>query len=351
MSAPNFLDTYIDETPKEWQNFVDNSPLYNIFQTEYWAKAMREAGLHTLLIVARNEEGDVKGGILGIHGKFSFSKLHIVTVLSVHGGPLTCDITDKQLIETIIRVLDVRAKKLGIVSSFIRSFAPLDDVLVDRFNYIVEKDSLPCTVIIDLDQTTEQIWKQLQSRCRGGIRKAIKKGVTVEEGKTFNDLLTFYQIAQKTAERLEISFPSFRVIESLWKTFSHNENIKLFLAKYRTQAIAGIIFVRWKDKMWAWHAASLAEYWDLNANLLAYWRTLEWGAKNQVKTYGFGGIPCAKDKNHPKYGLYLFKTQFGGKIVRHGEYVKHYSPLKFFLFSKILVPIHGRLFREHSFQR
>ena len=347
MSGPYFFDTYVDKTPKEWQNFADSSPLYNIFQTEYWAKAMREAGLHTLLIVARDEEGDVKGGILGIHQKYSFLKLHIVPALLVWGGPLTYDITDKQLIETIIRVLDVRAKKLRILKSFIRSFAPLDDILVDRFNYIVEKDRLPCTVIINLDQSTEQIWKQLQKRGRWGIRKAIKKGVTVKEGKTFNDLLAYYQIAQKTAERLEIPLPSFQVIESLWRTFSHNENIKLFLAKHGTQVIAGVIVVRWQDKMWTWHGASLAEYWDFNANLLLYWCTMEWGARNQVKTYDLMGIPCQKNSNHPKYGLYLFKTQFGGEKVRHGEYVKYYSSFKSILFSRIITLVYRR-FRRAS---
>lgn len=147
MSGPYFLDTYVDETPKEWQNFVDNSHLNNIFQTSYWTKAMREAGLHTLLIVARDEEGDIKGGILGIHERYSFLKLQIVPSVLVWGGPLTYDITDKQLIEIIIRVFDARAKKLGTLKSFIRSFAPLDDILVDRFNYIVEKDRLPCTAM------------------------------------------------------------------------------------------------------------------------------------------------------------------------------------------------------------
>lgn len=345
MSAPYFLDTYVNETPREWQDFVDGSSLCNIFQTRYWAKAMRKAGLQSLLIVARDEEGDIKGGILGVHQKYSFLKLHIVPALQVWGGPLAYDITDRQLIETLIRHFDERAKKSGTIQTFIRSFAPLDDIFVHRLNYIVEKDRLPCTVIINLDQSTEQIWKQLQERGRRGIRKATKKGVTVEEGTTIDDLIAYYQIAQKTGERLEISPPSFRVIQSLWRTFSHDENFKLFLAKYGTRVIAGVFVVRWQDKMWGWHGASLAEYWDLNANLLIHWHIMEWGAKNQLKTYDLMGIPCQKNSNHPKYGLYLFKTQFGGEIVRHGEYVKLYSPFKSILLSRVVTPVYRRFLR------
>lgn len=345
MTGMFFIETYVDQTPKKWQNFVDSSAICNIFQTNHWAKAMREAGLRTLLVVAKDEGGDIKGGILGINEKYSFLNLCIVPTVLVWGGPLTYDINDKQLLEVIIRAFDAKAKKIGTLKSFIRSFAPLDDILVDRLNYIVEKDRLPCTVIIHLDQPTEQIWKQMQERGRRGIRKAIKKGVTVEEGKTFDDLLAYCQIAQKTAERLEISAPSFRVIESLWRTFSHGENIKLFLAKYRTQVIAGVFVVRWQDKMWGWHGASLADYWDFNANLLIHWRIMEWGTTHQVKTYDLMGIPCQKNSNHPKHGLYLFKTQFGGEIARHGEYVKYYSPFKSILLSRILTPVYQRFSR------
>jgi len=336
------IETYVNQTPKEWQNFVNSSALCNIFQTNHWAKAMREAGFKTLIIVAKDEGGAIKGGILGIHQKYSFLKLHIVPTVLVWGGPLTYDVNDKQLLEVMIKAFDAKAKKSGTLTSFIRSFAPLDDILVDRLNYIVEKERLPCTVIVNLDQSTEQIWKQLQERGRRGIRKAIKKRVVVEEGKTFDDLLAYYQIAQKTAERLKTSSPSFQVIESLWRTFSRGENIKLFLAKYRTRAIAGVFVVRWQDKMWGWHGASLAEYWDLNANLLIHWCIMEWGTTHQVKTYDLMGIPCKKNSNHPKYGLYLFKTQFGGEIVRHGEYVKHYSPFKSILVARILTPLHQR---------
>ena len=343
MSSSFIIKTYTKDVPNDWQSFVDSSDLYNIFQTGQWAKAMQKAGLGILLTLARDEKDHVKGGILGIYGRYSFFGLKTIPMIQVWGGPFLYNTNDKHLAEILLRVFETEAKKRGVISSYIRSFVPLDDILVDRLNYTMEFSSLPCTVIIDLTRSIEEIWKKLQERGRRSIRKALKQGVSVEEGKTIDDLLTYYKISKGTAKRLKTTPVSFGVMRALWKTFSQKNNIKLFLAKHEGEPIAGVIIVRWRDKMWGWHGASLAKYWPLNANLLIHWNIIEWGVKNHLKTYDLMGIPCTKDSSHPKYGLYLFKTQLGGKIIRHGEYVKNYLSLRYFLLSKIFRRIRLRL--------
>jgi len=344
MCARFFVEECENENLTEWQNFVDSSSLGSIFQTKYWAKALQEAGSKMLLVVARDRKGNISGGILGTYSEYSLLKFNIIPGMLVWGGPLVYDVNDKQLLEMMLRTFDMKAKKLGALTSFIRSFAPLDEVLVNRLNYIMEYDSLPCTVIMDLTKSSEYIWKNMHDRARRGIRKAEKKGLVVEEGKCLDDLLAYYQICRPTAKRLKISLISFRVMESLWRNFSHRNNVKLFLAKYGSEPIAGVIIVRWQEKMWGWHGASLEQYWHLNPNLLIHWNIINWGINNGVKSYDIMGIPCKKDENHPKYGLYLFKTQFGGKIVRHGEYEKNFSPLKTLLLKRILAPLYVRFF-------
>lgn len=343
MSSSFIIKTYTKDVPNDWQSFVDSSDLYNIFQTRQWAKAMQKAGLGILLTLARDEKDHVKGGILGIYGRYSFFGLKTIPMVQVWGGPILYDTNDKHLVEVLLRAFEKEAKKLGVISSYIRSFVPLDDILVDRLNYTMEFSSLPCTVIIDLTRSIEEIWKQLQERGRRSIRKALKQGVSVEEGKTIEDLLIYYEISKSTRKRLKTPLVPLRLMMVLWKTFSQENNTKLFLAKHRGKPIAGVIIVRWRDKIWGWHGASLAKYWPLNANLLIHWNIIEWGVKNHLKTYDLMGIPCKKDSSHPKYGLYLFKTQLGGNIVRHGEYAKNYFPLTYFLLSKIFRPIRSRL--------
>jgi hypothetical protein len=325
----------------EWQSFVDGSAFGNIFQTRIWAEALKEAGLKTLLIVARDTKGNIVGGMLTAYHLYSLLGLKIIPSISAVGGPLLSNVNDEQLIKMIFSFFDARAKSLGALHSFIRSFFPLDKVLVNKLNYVVEQDRLRCTVILDLAKSTEELWKSMTQRGRRGIRKAEKASVVVTEAKCLSDFYDFYQIHINTCKRLKTAPYSFQIFKYLWRNCSEGDHLKLFLAKYEKKTIAGCALLKWHDKMWYWCPASLSKYWHLNPNHLVQWHIIKWGVNNGVKIYDFLGIPCEGDDTHPKYGLYLFKTQFGGKIVHHGEYVMHYFPLRSAMFKKLL-PIYVR---------
>jgi len=325
----------------EWQSFVDSCDSANIFQTSYWAKALREAGSRSLLLMGRDENDSIVGGMLASYTPFSFLGLSVIPSISVFGGPVVNDRTNTHLLRRMFVHLDEKAKKLGIARSFVRSFFPLDDVLVKQFNYVIEHDRLPCTVILDLTKSDDDLLKGMSKRGRWGIRKAQKEGVNVSEARGLKDLSLYYEIGVNTSKRLGLPSTSFQRFRSLWKAFAPEENMKIFLARYHGRPIAGCIILRWGKKMWYWHSSSLKEYWRLNPNHLLQWHAIKWGKERGVRLYDFLGIPCKGSRNHPKYGLYLFKTQFGGRILRHGEYIKHHSRLRSALFRNLL-PIYSR---------
>ena len=318
----------------EWQSFVDSCDSASIFQTSYWAKALKEAGTKTLLIVARDRGGDIKGGMLSTYVKFSFLKLSIVPSMTVLGGPLVYDVDDNQLLHDIVKFFDTKAKNLGAFVSSLRSFFPLDKILIRQLNY--EFGRLPCTMLFDLNRSIEELWKNMEKNARYGVRKATKAGVVVEEATSFDDLLAYYQIQENTSGRLGIPLISFQVLSTLWQNFFPKGILKLFLARCDTQPIAGVIVFTWQDKIWPYLAASFKQYWRLHPNLMLHWHILKWGKDNGMKMYDFMGIPCSADRNHPLYNLYLFKKQFGGQIVRHGEYVKNQFRLKSNLYHRML---------------
>jgi len=320
----------------EWQSFVDDSALGNIFQTKDWAKAMLGAGWRNLLLVARDRTGNISGGLLSFYIDFSFLGLKIVPTISAVGGPIVYDLNDNDLLDTILSVFDVKARKIGALHSFLRSFFPLDQILLEHLNYRIERDRLPCTVIVDLTRPTEELWKDLNKNARWGVRKAERTGVVVREGRDLHDVFAYYQIHVQTCRRLKIPPASFLAFKSVWNTLSSGNNVKLFLAVFDGKPIAGNIVLRWRDKAWAWHGASLERYWRLHPNQFVEWHSIKWAKENDAKTYDFLGIPCKKDNRHPKYGLYLYKTQYGGEIVRQGEYLKRYFPLRSILFKQSL---------------
>lgn len=312
----------------EWQKFVYDSPFGNVFQTKQWADAMREAGLKTLLLVSRDGQGNIIGGLLSTYAEYLFSRLSIIPNAYIMGGPLAYDMKDEQLLEIIIRFFDKRVKKMGALASSIRTFSPLDHLMIKRLNYTQKSDGLPCTVIVDLSKSAKELWKSLHKNTRWGIRKAEKNGVVIQRAHDLNDILAYYQVYISTCKRLKISPTDYEVFEAVWEHFARENNMVVSLAKYRGKAIAGCIALRLRDRMWAWHGVSIKEYWWLHANQLLEWDVINWGVSNGAKMYDLLGIPCRKDRNHSKYGLYIYKTQFGGSIARQGEYVKTYSTLK-----------------------
>ena len=79
---------------------------------------------------------------------------------------------------------------------------------------------------------------------------------------------------------------------------------------------------------------------------------LQWNAIKDAKAYGslyydmYGMPPEGKNENHPMHGLYMFKSNFGGKnIHRTGTWDIPFSPLygfysllekmRFFYFRKV----------------
>jgi lipid II:glycine glycyltransferase (peptidoglycan interpeptide bridge formation enzyme) len=194
---------------------------------------------------------------------------------------------------------------------------------------------------LDLSKSTDELSRSMSKRGRWGIKKAEKAGVKVDEG-GLQDLPSYYQMHLSTCRRLKIPPTSLQMFRALFDVFSHEKNIGFFLAKYNARPIAGCIILKWLDKMWYVHGDSLNSYWNLNANHLLQWNVIRWGKTNGVRIYDMFGIPCTSDEVHPKRGLYLFKTQFGGHIEKHGEYVKHYFPFKSIFVKKVLQPFYGR---------
>ena len=86
---------------------------------------------------------------------------------------------------------------------------------------------------------------------------------------------------------------------------------------------------------------------------------LQWTAILDAKEYGcqiydmYGMPPDGDSENHPMHGLYMFKANFGGKIIhRSGSWDVKLSPLYFiysivenlraFWYKKIIKKIKGR---------
>lgn len=173
----------------------------------------------------------------------------------------------------------------------------------------------PDTVILDLRLTENELLEQMKPKWRYNIRLGEKKGVEIKQG-GIEFLDDFYKIYLETAERDGIALHSKGYYARLLSLAAEKkENVKIYLAYHEGDILAGIItYFSGRDGVYLYGASS-----NNKRNLMPAY-SLQWRAIRDAKIYGcliydFYGIPPVDNPAHPMYGLYRFKTGFGGVIV------------------------------------
>ncbi|MDC7227253.1 MAG: peptidoglycan bridge formation glycyltransferase FemA/FemB family protein [Spirochaetales bacterium] len=183
----------------------------------------------------------------------------------------------------------------------------------------------PSTVILDLNKTEDELLAGMKSKTRYNIRLAAKKGVEVRTA-GIEDLPEWYELYRVTAERDKIALHGYDYYERIFELAAEQTGsgcapeLRLLQAVIDGVVEAGIIT--------AWQGAPgvdrLATYlYGASSNnkrnyMPAYalqWEAIKQAAAAGCTGYDFFGIPPVDNPDHPMYGLYRFKTGFGGEIL------------------------------------
>jgi lipid II:glycine glycyltransferase (peptidoglycan interpeptide bridge formation enzyme) len=202
----------------------------------------------------------------------------------------------------------------------------LDLLLPGRLKKAVFDVQAPTTLLLDLLQDEDSILSGMKSKTRYNIRLADRKGVRVFEVSPFDrkagssGLAKWYEIYRETAERDRITIHAFSYYRDLFdlaqKFRGKCPELSLFLAEVEGELNAGIITARYGRKTSYLYGASRSKNRNYMASYALQWQAVKKAKEEGAECYDFFGIPPVNDPEHPMYGLYRFKTGFGGRIVR-----------------------------------
>lgn len=224
----------------------------------------------------------------------------------------------------------------------------------------------PDSTLVDLTATEDEILNRMHSKWRYNIRLSEKKGVQIHRylGNDINlseKIDKFYELTKETNARDGNSSHAKAYYLDLIKSSADQIEegkdvpvISLYIAEHEGDEIASIMTLFSHDEAIYLYGASSNNKRNLMPNHL-----LQWTAMKDAKAYGskvydmYGMPPEGKDEHHPMHGLYMFKSNFGGKnIHRTGSWdvpVKFwYTPYNFaeklraFWYKKIIKKIKGR---------
>ena len=208
------------------------------------------------------------------------------------------------------------------------------------------------TVLVPLLGDEEQLLARMKSKTRYNIRLARRRGVAVTVASAAQalgePLAGWYGLYRSTAERHRITAHSAAYFATLFELAAAVDAPQLFLlsAYYRDELVGGIIVSVCGRMARYLYGASAPRQREAMANYALQWGAMQLAQARRCRSYDLYGIPPAADPEHPWFGLYRFKTGFGGDIVhRPGCWDYAMRPLPYRLLR------HAELVRKRYYGR
>lgn len=179
------------------------------------------------------------------------------------------------------------------------------------------------TLIIDLDQPEADILAAMKPKTRYNIRLSQRKEVRVLNA-SVEELPVFYCLYGETARRNGFPAGSYRHFAALFSTrdlHPGDPRIIFLLAKRGQEILAGAIVAISGRRALYLFGASANEGRNLMGSYALHWEAIKKARAMGCSAYDMGSVSPADDPGHPFYGMYRFKTGFGGNIVhRNGSW-------------------------------
>ena len=308
------------EKVAEYEAFVDGHPQGTFMQSLAWARLKAVNGWKSAALVSRNWDGEIVGSVLILMKKVPFFNKNL---LYAPRGPVV-DQEDFETFQELIGGIKRLAKR---VHAYLFKMDPY--VLEEDENFYnmakgcgfyyrpSQKDLTTIqsrrNYMIDLTgKTADEVFANFHQKWRYNTRVAIRHGVECRSC-GLEGLDDFYSLYAVTGERDEFVLRDKAYFRSLLEHFG--EHARLYLCYYEGEAIAGAIAVQYGGKTCYVYGASGNRYRNVNPNYIMQWTMIQWALESGCNTYDFQTVTFIEDPTSKYYGIYHFKSGFGGSVV------------------------------------
>jgi lipid II:glycine glycyltransferase (peptidoglycan interpeptide bridge formation enzyme) len=170
--------------------------------------------------------------------------------------------------------------------------------------------------VLGLRCTEEKIISDMKPKTRYNIRLAYKKGIKVFCASPVL-LPAFYDLYRQTAKRNGFDICKYEHFAALFSAFTlmpDSCKILFLLAGHEDDLLAGAIIIISGQTATFLFGASADRKRNLMASYAIHWKAIQLARSKGCLLYDMGAVSPGNNPEHPFYGLYRFKTGFGGKI-------------------------------------
>lgn len=283
-----------DDTGAEWDAFVGAAQDATYCHLSGWRRILRDALGHDChYLVAVNAQGAWQGVLPVVPVRSPLFGSYLVSMPFLnYGGPLG-NPGARAVLELYVVT---QAQQLGASLLELRNRHDVSDVLTTCRRKV--------TVLLDLAESPDGLWRRFPSKLRSQINRAEKAGLTARFGP--DQRAPFYDVFARNMRDLGTPVLPAAWFERIGRVFP---DLVEFGAVYHgdTPIAAGCGF-RWRGEFEMTWASSLREFNHLAGNMLLYWSFMRLMIETGVRVLNFGR--CS-----PGSGAHRFKRQWGGADV------------------------------------
>ncbi len=316
-----------------WNDTIRSLPYAHILQTEEWGEFKRRStGWNPEKILLRDQHDTVVGAALVL-----IRRIGPLAVMYVPKGPML-NYADSLLLRQMLERLEQLARRrraiwLKIDPDVIAGTgAPGQPDAADQpggqaviamlkqrgWRYSDSQVQFRNTITLDLARSEEELLAAMGQGKRRKVRYGSKHGVTVRAAIP-DDLPLLYRLYAETGQRDGFLTRPYDYYADEWGTMLRAGLAHALIAEVGGTAVAHVILFHFGRKCWYFYGASASdsEARKLMPNDLLQWEAMRWAKAQGYATYDLWGAPNDFVDSDPMWGVYQFKRDFGGTVVRH----------------------------------
>ncbi len=290
----------------DWLKLISKQPDVYIFHHPSWIEFLAECyGFTPYLLVLRTEDGRLRGGLPIIEINSWLTGHRVISLpFSDFCPPLFVDETAG--IELVNALAAWRKQN---------NWAQLQV----RWPLVAQAGLYPGESFYQhftkLARDADHVFRTFnKSQTQRHIHQAEKLGVTIRQGKSWEDVSLFYDLHIQTRRRQGVPVQPMRFFRILWERLISQGLGFVLLAYHERQLLAGAIFLHYNKTITYKFGASYAGYWKFRPNDLIFWYAIRWACENGYQVFDWGRTDLEND------GLRNFKRGWGSE-----ERLLHYT--------------------------
>jgi hypothetical protein len=243
--------------------------------------------------------------------------------LAVAGGPIF-DWSNQEIKNLIFSDMKQQAKKLK--CTFVRVRPQLQNTPENAkifqqlgFRKAPMYLSVEFAGVLNLENSEEEILKNMRQRLRRALRKAEKNQITIEKTSDPKAIHDFYQIELQTAKRHDFYAFSEDFLTKQFAAFAKNDEAVLYIAKLNGEILAENFMIFYGNEASYHYGVSSELGTKYSGAPLLHMEAMRDARKRGIKRYNFWGIVDENDTKHRFYGVSVFKRGFGVEELKYLE--------------------------------